>query len=161
MATSISQLPSASTAEIVDGAEIIINTTDNETKTTTLGQLRSTFFCETLCTSVTIASADVLTLNSTPVELISAQGAGTVIEIISAFYQFDFNSVSYATNTDLYVRHATTSSLVAIMSGGLAVNDSTPTKMALKSSASLVTKDMPANTKIEAYTPTGNPTARS
>lgn len=107
--TSISQLPSATTSEIAGGAKIILNTTDNETKTTDLTTLRSTFFCETLCTVVTIATADVLTLNSTPVELIAATGAGTAISVVDAFVNVkwdDGTPVAYATNTDMLIEVA-------------------------------------------------------
>lgn len=52
-------------------------------------------------TSITIATAAVLTLNSSPVTIVSAQGAGTVIEVISASAKLTYNSVQYATNTIL------------------------------------------------------------
>ena len=51
--------------------------------------------------SLTIASADVLTLNTTPIEIVAAQGVGKYIEVISASVNIDFNSVAYATNTTL------------------------------------------------------------
>lgn len=101
MATSISQLPSASKAEIVDGAEIIINTTDNETKTTTLDTLRSNYFGDLRVANLLIASADVLTLNATPIEIVAAQGVGTYIEVLSSTVRIKYNSVAYATNTTL------------------------------------------------------------
>ena len=52
-------------------------------------------------TSITIATAAVLTLNSSPVVIVSAQGVGYVIEVISATVKMDYSSVAYATNTDL------------------------------------------------------------
>ena len=52
--------------------------------------------------SLTIASADVLTLNTTPLTIVGAV-AGYAIEVISASVKIDFNSVAYATNTDLYL----------------------------------------------------------
>ena len=51
--------------------------------------------------SLTIASADVLQLNSTPLTIVAAQGSGTAIEVISASFKIEFNSVAYATNTNL------------------------------------------------------------
>lgn len=56
--------------------------------------------------SLTIASADVLQLNSTPLQIVAAQGTGTVIEVVSAFVKIDFNSIAYATNTTLQLINA-------------------------------------------------------
>ena len=50
---------------------------------------------------LTIASADVLTLNTTPLTIVAAQGVGTAIEVISASVKIDFNTTAYATNTTL------------------------------------------------------------
>jgi hypothetical protein len=57
--------------------------------------------CPTYCAKLTIPSADVLQLNSTPLTIVAAQGAGTAIEVLSASLQITFNSVAYATNTNL------------------------------------------------------------
>jgi hypothetical protein len=57
--------------------------------------------CPTYCAELTIPSADVLQLNSTPQTIVAAQGVGTAIEVISASLKIDFNSVAYATNTVL------------------------------------------------------------
>jgi len=50
---------------------------------------------------LTIASADVLTLNTTPLTIVAAQGVGTAIEVISASVKIDFNTTAYATNVSL------------------------------------------------------------
>jgi len=50
---------------------------------------------------VVIPTAQVLTLNSAPVQLVAAPGAGYAIEVLSASLQITFNSVAYATNTNL------------------------------------------------------------
>ena len=50
---------------------------------------------------LTIATADVLTLNTTPIEIVAAPGAGYAIEVISASLKMVYNSVAYATNTAL------------------------------------------------------------
>jgi len=50
-----------------------------------------------------IPTADVLTLNSVPVQLIPAPGVGFAIELISASMKMVFNSVAYATNTKLRI----------------------------------------------------------
>lgn len=45
--------------------------------------------------SVTIATGDVLTLATTPVELVAAPGTGKYIEFLSAQFILDYNSVPY------------------------------------------------------------------
>lgn len=50
--------------------------------------------------SLTIASADVLTLNTTPITIVGAV-SGYAIEVVSASVKIDFNSSAYATNTTL------------------------------------------------------------
>jgi hypothetical protein len=52
-------------------------------------------------TKVTISSAQILALNTTPITLVAAGGAGTVIEPITKFLFLDYNSAAYATNTNL------------------------------------------------------------
>ena len=53
---------------------------------------------------ITIPSALVLTLNTAPIALISAPGAGKFIEIMNpALAKMVFNSVIYDTNTDLTI----------------------------------------------------------
>jgi hypothetical protein len=52
---------------------------------------------------LTIASADVLTLNTTPIEIVAAPGAGFAIEVLSATVKIDFNTTPYATNTNLHI----------------------------------------------------------
>lgn len=50
---------------------------------------------------LTIATADVLTLNTTPIEIVAAPGAGYAIEVISASMKMVYNSATYSTNTSL------------------------------------------------------------
>lgn len=50
--------------------------------------------------SVTIATGDVLTLATTPVELVAAPGAGKYIEFLSAQFILDYNSVAYTESGD-------------------------------------------------------------
>jgi hypothetical protein len=57
-------------------------------------------FCIGGTAELTIASADVLTLNSTPLTIVSAV-SGYAIEVVSASVKVDFNTTAYATNIDL------------------------------------------------------------
>jgi hypothetical protein len=53
---------------------------------------------------VVIPTAQVLTLNTTPVQLVAAPPAGYAIDLLSGVFKISFNSVAYATNTDLQIR---------------------------------------------------------
>lgn len=152
------QYPAAtSPTDYTDATNFLIETPNGDIKLASLEGL-STFFCSAQCLSVTLSSAEILALNTTPIEIIPAQGSGTVIELISAFYKFNYLTTPYATNTDLYLRNGGTTGTQATLSGALAQNDSTPTKMIIKSTGT-TTKDMPENQPLNAYVPSGNPTA--
>jgi len=108
--------------------------------------------------SLTIASADVLQLNSTPLTIVAAQGAGTAIEVVSASVKIDFNSAAYATNTfiQLIVNGATT----AQYGGGiLNATVATTKKLPEISTTSATTTQLITNSALQVSTLTGNPTA--
>ena len=86
--------------DYTDATNFLIESPDGDIKLASLDGL-SGYFCDTRCASVTIPSAEVLTLNSVPVEIVPAQGAGTVIEIISAFGKYEINTTPYSTNTSV------------------------------------------------------------
>ena len=72
-----------------------------------LGLVDAANNCECIkSASLTIASADVLTLNTTPLTIVAAQGAGYAIEVISASVSIVFNSAAYAANTTLTLLHS-------------------------------------------------------
>ncbi len=60
-------------------------------------------FCIGGTAELTIASADVLTLNSTPLTIVSAV-SGYAIEVVSASVKIDFNSVAYAAEASIYLQ---------------------------------------------------------
>lgn len=45
---------------------------------------------------VTLSSAQILALATTPVQIVPAQGAGTIIELIGATVVYNFNTTAYA-----------------------------------------------------------------
>ena len=53
--------------------------------------------------SVTIPSASVLTLNSVPIPIVAAQGAGLAIQVVSATASMIYNTTPYATNGKLFL----------------------------------------------------------
>jgi hypothetical protein len=52
---------------------------------------------------VSISSAQILDSYTTPIELIAAQGAGTVVEVLSMKAKYNFVTTQYATNTACYL----------------------------------------------------------
>lgn len=57
--------------------------------------------CPVYCARLDITSAEVLALNSTPLQIVAAPGAGYAIEVISATVNIDYNTTPYATNTTI------------------------------------------------------------
>ncbi len=102
-----------------------------------------------------IASANVLTLNTMPIELIPAQGAGTAIEILSANLAMTFNSVAYAVNTniELIANTGVSSQAKKIISQTVDSNVGFIIETGTSEGFQLVD-----NEPINVYVPTGNPT---
>ena len=96
-----SQYPAAkSPTDYTTATNFLIEDPNGDIKLASLEGLR-TFFCGALCTSVSIPTASVLTLNSVPVEIVAAPGAGFAIQVLSASMRMIFNSAGYTTNTTL------------------------------------------------------------
>lgn len=104
--TPIKNLPVASPADYLKTTAIVLDVTDPTTgqittKQGTLESLKENYSCNINCASLSIASADVLQLNSTPLTIVSAAGAGNAIEVVSASVKINFNTAAYATNIQL------------------------------------------------------------
>lgn len=105
----------------------------------------------TYYTEVSLSSAQILTSNATPIQLVAAPGAGKIIVPEKYIVQFIWNSIAYATNISFKVRYPTgaTANLIAI--------DGVASKNAIIGSTDY--DPVIANEKLEVYTATGNPTA--
>lgn len=108
--------------------------------------------------TLVIPTADVLQLNSTPLTIVSAQGAGTVIEVISAFVKIDFNSVAYATNTNLHIGTSTANTTI-LESNSLAATTSTIRMFVLFEATGAGNTQLVENQSVGVSVETGNPTA--
>lgn len=153
------QYPTASTGDYADATTFLIANSDGEIKQASLEGLRDIFGSSIQSTSLSIASADVLQLNSTPLTIVAAQGAGTVIEVVSAFVGIDFNTAAYASSTTLYIScdGATDPQYV----GGTVLNATlTSNRKLVDQNASAATDtQLIENTDLVVSVPTGNPTA--
>ena len=56
---------------------------------------------------VTLTSAQVQDLVSTPITLVPAPGAGWIVSILSATCYIDYNSVAYTTGADILLEYGT------------------------------------------------------
>jgi hypothetical protein len=98
------QYPAAtSPTDYTDATNFLIEAPDGTIKLASLEGL-STFFCSTQCTSLTVLSADILQLYSTPLTIVEAPGAGYAIEVLSASMTMAFNSIAYAGGYDLEIK---------------------------------------------------------
>ena len=107
---------------------------------------------------LTIASADVLTLNSTPLTIVAAQGVGTAIEVISASVKVDFNTTAYATNIDINV---VASGATQSQYQGNILEATLSTNRKLTPTTGLIASDtqIAENAALYVSVGTGNPTA--
>lgn len=107
--------------------------------------------------SLTIASADVLTLNTTPLTIVGAV-AGYAIEVVSASVKIDSPGAPYATNVglELICNGATerqTASLSALNASVTSVR-----RLAIDSTFSAADTQLIANADLLVQVPTGDPT---
>lgn len=54
---------------------------------------------------ITLSSAEILALNTTPKTLVAAPGAGKLIVPLATVHNFTYGTVQYATNTSLAIKH--------------------------------------------------------
>lgn len=57
-----------------------------------------------LTVKVTLSSAQILDLNTTPITLVAAPGSGKMIVPVAVSYRLNFNSSAYTTNLNLRLR---------------------------------------------------------
>ena len=106
--------------------------------------------------SLTIATADVLTLNSVPLTIVGAV-AGYAIEVLSASLRMVFNSVAYATNTRVEILASGAS--VPQLQFGTGVLSSASNVFNSIGKGSGVGTNMIDNTSIVVSVDSGDPTA--
>lgn len=102
----ISQFPVAPANEITDDMQIIINTSANQTKRASWGDIKSNATSEVLEGVVELTAAEIQTSNSSPYQLLPAAGAGKIIRVLDAEILFTYNAPAYTVGS------------MAIISGG-------------------------------------------
>ncbi len=108
---------------------------------------------------VTISSAEILNLNSSPKVLIPAPGAGKIIDVISVEAYLNYNSIAYATNTNLFISYNASGAELHSLAFGIAAGAFDYfTKIVLNNQNTFNTS-IRVNTPLIAYISGGNPTA--
>lgn len=105
---------------------------------------------------VTVSTAEILALFTTPKELVPAPGAGKVLEFCGAVLFLDFNTVAYATAGILTVKCHTTAVSDAVAAAALCnqADDCYEQMFPLTVETELV-----SNKPLNLYCDTANPTA--
>jgi hypothetical protein len=107
--------------------------------------------------SLTIASADVLTLNTTPLTIVGAV-AGYAIEVISASVKIDSPGAPYATNVGIeLICNGATERQAASLSA-LNASVTSVRRLAIDSTFSATDTQLIANADLLVQVPTGDPT---
>lgn len=108
--------------------------------------------------ALTIASADVLTLNSTPITIIGAV-SGYAIEVVSASLKVDYNTTAYATNTTLTLTTSGATEAQADNSIDATVARVGKFRHRSTSGSAATTTQLIANADLQVSVDGGNPTA--
>lgn len=108
--------------------------------------------------SLTIASADVLQLNSTPLDIVAAK-SGVIIDPIDATVTIDYGTTPYDTNVGLQLIQDNGGSFKPILSSLTVLNASTSVtrKLSIASSFAAGDSQLLVNTALQVYVPSGNP----
>lgn len=108
--------------------------------------------------SLTIPTASVLTLNGTPLTIVSAPGAGKYIEAISASCTMTFVSAAYATNTTLQLISEGAGTAQLQNTGALIATVTKNTKFVDSAAAAAGASQIITNAALQVKVATGNPT---
>ena len=109
--------------------------------------------------SLSLTSAQILALNTTPITIVSAPGASKYIEVISATGEYTFVTAAYSTNTYLTIIYTGASEVVAsnaaILTG--TVNLIYQFSVAPATSPQTTATQILTNTALQVKVPVGNP----
>ena len=108
--------------------------------------------------ALTIASADVLTLNTTPITIVGAV-SGYAIEVVSASLKIDYNTTAYATNTTLTLTTSGATEAQADNSIDATVARVGKFRHRSTSGSLSTTTQLIVNADLQVSVDTGNPTA--
>lgn len=154
------QYPIASTGDYADATTFLIANEGGEIKQASLEGINDIYGCGTKCANVTIPSAEVLALNTTPKELVAAQGLGTIIVPIAVVGKVVNNTVPYATNTT-FIIYENASSVLYTSNAFINTVASSPVYHQFQQQQPSITStvNIQENTALKASVSMGDPTA--
>lgn len=106
-----------------------------------------------------VTSAEILTGNATPIDLIAAPGAGFAIHVISVTEQVFFNTTVYATNTTYDIKAQTATVGQYRSTGGLLATVNTKRIVPQFTTFAAGSTQIVENVPIQFFVPAGDPTA--
>jgi len=107
--------------------------------------------------TVTLDSADIVSLHSSPVTIVPAQGSNTFIFVIGALYYMQYNSVAYTTDPTLRIQYAdgnvinTNNNYLSFSSNAIGRKST--------SDLNVSGSNISINSALQVTTPTSNPTS--
>ncbi len=104
---------------------------------------------------VTLSTAQILTGNSIPVDIIAAPGAGKVLVPIMVYIKLDYNSIVYATNVDFELQ---INGLSYFLANSMLDNSTDSWLVQKPQDTGVITTDI-ENKALKFKVTTGNPTA--
>lgn len=154
-----SQYPAASSTDYTDDVTFLILAPDGTVKQATLEGLNTNYLCGIHCASLTITSAEMLALFTTPKAFGLTVPSGYYVDPISVQVGINYGSAAYATNTTIAIRtsgatavHGTANILGATLSRIAAL----PVGSTAATAGQTMFLD---GTDLEVYAVAGNPTA--
>lgn len=106
---------------------------------------------------VTLSSAQILALHTTPIQLIAAPGAGKVIDVLGVTARTNFLTAAYGTNTELDITDATAGTILLKDTANVLGATSTKVFKVEPSIASNAALLVTANGAVNATVATGDP----
>lgn len=145
---------------MTDGTDVLAQLFSGEATVDGAGAVTISAGLNTYITKVTIPTASVLTGNSVPVNLVGAPGANKYIRPIACMNTLTFNSVAYATNGQVNLRHDTATDPCMIAGSSFLFGSVTHTSVMVENQINAVTDtQIIANKALLWEVGTGDPTA--
>lgn len=107
----------------------------------------------------TLTSAEILSLHTTPIEIIPAQGAGTFISVLYVLYSMTYNTTPYATDTTLRIVYNDNPIYTTIASNGILAYSQNQLTRLYAGNINTGGAISIINSAVMAYAPISNPTA--
>ena len=109
--------------------------------------------------SLTVASADVLTGNTTPIAFGVTVPTGYAIELIGGSVKIDYGTTPYATNMGIGIRTVGATDSQLVSANALNASLSCTRRLIVNANFTATDTQLINGADIEFYVPTGNPTA--